>query len=375
MKNSRLKFISSMVVVALALALVLTPSLPAEASRVKGVDIYIDIAYYYPDPPYGQGNLLDLYIPDIPGAVELPLVIYHEGSAWLSDSSGKMIPPDILDYFIQQGYAVAGVNVRSSFQVNFPGQLLDIRAAIRWLRENADDYNIDPDRFAIMGTSSGGWLAAIAATTSDIWEFDGETGVQTSSAVQAAVPCSPPTDFLEMDAWYDAHPGIISLFTHDLPYDPLAPPWIPIVFASPESLLVGCTDGPNLLGIQDCPEMTEEANPITYIDGDEPLMHIFHAYYDPLVPHGQSELLYEALAEAGNEVWFTSVPNNCHTFYNVLGIGPDIIDASDYTVYRTNPGGQEEVYEAPDDDYAPTLENIENFISNALNRARVEAVG
>ena len=50
-----------------------------------------------------------------------------------------------------------------------------------------------------MGNSSGGWAAAFAATTSDIWEFDGETDVQTSSAVQVAVPFFPPTDFLSMD--------------------------------------------------------------------------------------------------------------------------------------------------------------------------------
>ena len=367
MKNSRLKFGAIVVVfLAFVLALVPTSSIPAEACWVREVAVYGNITYTDPDPPGTLGNLLDLYVPDIRGRHKLPLLIYHEGSAWLSDDFGRMIPPDILDYFTQRGYAVAGVNVRASWQVNFPGQLLDIRAAIRWLRENACDYNIDPNRFAIMGTSSGGWLAAIAATTSDIWELDWEADVQTSSAVQAAVPCSAPTDFLQMDQWYVDN-GVWSLFTHDLPYDPLAPPWIPVELASPESLLIGCTDGDgNLLGIQDCPEMTEAANPITYIDGDEPLMHIFHAYYDPLVPHGQSELLYEALAEAGNEVWFTSVPTGGHDHNSIIG-------ASDYTVYWTNPGGQEEVYQAPDDP-APTLENIEHFIGNALNRARVEAV-
>lgn len=253
--------------------------------------------------------------------------------------------------------------------MNFPGQLLDIRAAIRWLREHADEYNIDPNRFAIMGTSSGGWLAAIAATTSDIWEFDGENDVQTSSAVQAAVPCFAPTDFLQMDEWYAEH-GVFSAFIHDAPLTPLPPndpplpPWIfDPVGCSPESLLIGCTnDDGYLLGIQDYPEATQAANPITYIDDDEPLMCIFHGYTDPLVPHGQSELLYEALVAEGNEVWFTSVADGVHDLTT-------IIDASDYTVYRTNRWGREWVWEDPYGP-APTLQNINFFIRYAFIRAR-----
>ena len=366
MKRGKLKFSASMVVLVLVLALVLTPSLPAAGACWElSVDVYTDIEYTEADPPGTLGNLLDLYVPDIPGRRKLPLLIWHSGSAWYSDDAGRMIPPDILDFFTQRGYAVAGVNVRASWQVNFPGQLLDIRAAIRWLRENACDYNIDPNRFAIMGTSSGGWVAAIAATTSDIWEFDGETDVQTSSAVQAAVPFFAPTDFLQMDPWYDAHPEVFSLFTHDLPYDPLPPPWwIPNPFvASPESVLVGCTDEyGNLLGIQDCPEETQAANPITYIDDDEPLMHIFHGYMDALVPHGQSELLYEALAAEGNSVWFTSVADGGHDHNSIIG-------ASNYTVHWTSRWGWEWVREVTDGP-ALTLRNIDFFIKIAFIHAR-----
>jgi acetyl esterase/lipase len=47
------------------------------------------------------------------------------------------------------GYAVAGVSTRSSSQVKFPGQLHDIKAAIRWLRSNAEKYNLDAQHIAI----------------------------------------------------------------------------------------------------------------------------------------------------------------------------------------------------------------------------------
>ncbi|MFW6090404.1 MAG: alpha/beta fold hydrolase [Actinomycetota bacterium] len=331
----------------------------ADAAPEFDVDVHNDIEYYEPDTPTDNGNKLDLYVPEVPGNRTLPLVIWSSGSAWLSDD-GKAGAAPIAEVFNQQGYAVAGVSVRSSSQTTFPGQLHDVRAAVRWLREHAADYNLDPDRFAIMGNSSGGWVSAIAGTTSDIAQLPGEPDVNgVSSAVQAAVPFFPPTDFLQMDAWYDDHPEVPSAITHDAPLSPLPPPWS-FINASPESLLVGCTDADgNLLGIQSCPDKTQAANPISYIDGDEVPMLILHGESDPLVPNGQSVLLYEALTAAGNEATFVSVPAAGHSVDQIIG-------ADEFSVFRTNRGGQEKITDEP----APTWENVEHFIHVSLSRAR-----
>ena len=124
------------------------------------------------------------------------------------------------------GYAVAGVSIRSSSQVKFPGQLHDIKAAIRWLRANAAKYNFDPKHIAIIGDSSGGWTSAIAATTGDAPEMEGSVGTTGfSSAVQAAVAFYPPINFLVMDAW--ALQKCEPRFCHDSE-------------TSPESRLLGC---------------------------------------------------------------------------------------------------------------------------------------
>ena len=348
------------VIAALLLGLLggLAPS--AGAVNVVGVEVHSNITYYVPDTPTVNGNKLDLYLPTVPGAQRLPLLIWSSGSAWLSDN-GRVGAAPIAAVFNQYGYAVAGVSVRSSSQAKFPGQLHDVRAAIRWLREHAADYNLDPNRFAIMGNSSGGWVASIAGTTSDIVRLPGETDVRgISSAVQAAVPFFPPTDFLQMDAWYVEHPEVVPFIRHDAPLTPLAPPWIPIFNASPESLLVRCTDSlGRLLGIQTCPAETQAANPITYVDGDEVPMLILHGESDPLVPNGQSVLLYEALRGAGNDATFISVPAAGHSVDQIIG-------ANDFTVFRTNRGGQETVTTEP----APTWENVEHFLHVALSRAR-----
>jgi acetyl esterase/lipase len=271
-------------------------------------------------------------------------VIWTSGSAWFSDN-GKAGAAAIAAQFNPRGYAVAGVSVRSSFQVKFPGQLFDIRAAIRWLRSHADDYDIDPDRIAIMGNSSGGWVSAIAATTSDVLQLEGEPDVAgVSSAVQAAVPFFPPTAFLQMD-----QQTLDQKETYDLPFLPVIVHDAPF---SPESSLIGCP-------IQTCPEPTEAANPLTYISGREPPIHVFHGTFDPLLPPGQSEALYEALKAAGSSVSFTLVDGAGHSV-------DDIIDAESFTVRSVNPAGQEQIGTRP----APTWDTIEHFLHVALSRAR-----
>ena len=112
METNRLKLSAFMLVLTLALALVLTPSLSVAEKPVQGVDVYIDIAYTEADPPGTLGNLLDLYIPYMPGKAKLPLVIWSSGSAWFGDNGGDSFPAGFVDFFTQKGYAVAGVNVR-----------------------------------------------------------------------------------------------------------------------------------------------------------------------------------------------------------------------------------------------------------------------
>src|SRR5204863_3150606 len=142
----------------------------------------------------------DLYVPA--GATHpLPVVIWTGGSAWMADT-GKRTAPGLAIQLNPAGYAVAGVSIRSSSQVTFPGQLHDIKAAIRWLRANAAKYNLDPNHVGIAGESSGGWLASMAAVTGDVPELEGNLGTTgVSSAVQAAIAYYPPTDFQQMDRW------------------------------------------------------------------------------------------------------------------------------------------------------------------------------
>ena len=289
--------VASLTFAAIALGLgSLAQAQPSAAPRGLA-PTHADIAYAPPEPADSKGHLLDLYLPsDV--RTPTPVVIWTSGSAWMADN-GKARAEVFAAELTKQGFAVAGVSIRSSAQVKFPGQLHDIKAAIRWLRSNAAKYNFDPNRIAIMGDSSGGWTTAIAALTGDVSELEGAVGVTgVSSAVQAAVAFYPPTDFLAMDRWAlrrctpNAPSGPGAAFCHDDE-------------SSPESRLIGCA-------IQSCREEVQLANPARYVSDADPPVMILHGQSDPLVPHNQGELLYQSLNKACRDAVFISLPTAGH---------------------------------------------------------------
>jgi uncharacterized repeat protein (TIGR01451 family) len=253
---------------------------------------YTNVPYAPPDPPTSKGHLLDLFIPDGAGS-RLPVLIWTQGSAWTADS-GKSGAPSAA--FNAAGYAVVGVSIRSSSQVKFPGQSYDLKAAVRFLRQHAAEYGLDPKRFAIMGNSSGGWAAAFTGTTGGVAELAGNLGSadphRYSDRVQAAVPLYPPTDFLKMNAACLVGAGGPSLSPTDVLGDtpPCADAFDHDSATSPESSLIGCA-------IQTCPAKVQLANPIRYISPDDPPFFIMHGTQDSLVPYNQGKLLYNALRD------------------------------------------------------------------------------
>ncbi|MFB3778075.1 MAG: alpha/beta hydrolase fold domain-containing protein [Bryobacteraceae bacterium] len=297
-----------------------------------------EIEYAPADPPTSNGHKLDLYLPQTAGKA-LPLVLWTSGSAWMGDT-GKSGAGLVAAQLNSSGYAVAGVSVRSSSQVKFPGSLHDVKAAIRWLRANAAKYNLDPDRVAIMGDSSGGWTSAMAAVTGDAPEMEGAVGITgVSSSVQAAVAFYPPTNFLTMDAW--ALRKCEGTACHDSE-------------ESPESRLLGCP-------IQSCPEKVKAASPMNYITpADAPIM-ILHGSSDPLVPHNQGEALYMALNKACKDAVFINLPKAGHGPWLSFLTNDAIREAA--TIRSTAAVGCTVVNPAP---YAPTWQTVIAFLDKYL---------
>ena len=299
---------------------------------------HADIEYAPAEPAASNGHKLDLYLPD--GASgRAPVVLWTGGSAWMADT-GKRTSPGVAAQLLPAGYAVAGVSIRSSSQVQFPGQLHDIKAAVRWLRANAAKYNLDPDRIGVMGDSSGGWTTAMAALTGDAPELEGTVGVTgVSSKVQAAVAFYPPTNFVAMDAWAlkkCSAPGC-----HD-------------DAGSPESRLVGCA-------IQTCKDKVQAASPLRYVTAADPPLMILHGGSDPLVPHNQGEQLYMALNKACLESVFISLPKAGHGPWNGFLTDDAIREAA--TIRSTSAAGCSVANPTP---FTPTWKTVIGFLDKHL---------
>lgn len=252
----------------------------------KGTKVYRDMAYV--SNPH-ERQKLDLYIP--PREKNLPLIINIHGGAWMMGNKSDAVPLS----FLSEGYAVASINYRLSQHAIFPAQIEDCKSAVRWLRKNASKFGIDPDRFGVIGASAGGHLSALLGTTGDVKEFDVGENLDVSSRVQAVVDLFGPTDLLQMDD-HRLPNGMI----HNLP-------------SSPESLLIGGN-------IQENKEKAMKANPITYVTKDDPPFLIIHGDSDPIVPHHQSELLEQALKNAGVSVIFYTVKNGGHGNFNDINV-------------------------------------------------------
>jgi len=270
---------------ALALSAALTSAQPPRGGGGGGggmgtpstlVPVAADVAY----ADLSESQKLDLYVPE--GEGPFPLVINVHGGAF--KMGDKAMGAAELDPLVAAGFAVASINYRLSSEAIFPAVIEDAKAAVRWLRANAEEYNLDPERFAAFGASAGGNIVAMLGTTGDIEDFDnaelGNEGV--SSAVQAVVDWFGPTDFGLMDAQF-AESGVCdaSAQSHD-------------AADSPESLLLGAA-------LPDVPELVAAANPITYISENTPPFFIQHGTNDCNVPTQQSEILAEALIEVIGE--------------------------------------------------------------------------
>ena len=238
---------------------------------------------------------LDIYLPEVEKPT-YPAVVIIYGSAWFGNNLKSTVLSNLGKVLLDAGFVVVTPNHRSSMDAKFPAQIHDIKAVIRFIRANAAEYQIDTSFIGITGSSSGGHLAALAGTSGFVKQFtvgsetedmEGNVGqyLAYSSSVDAVVDWFGPTDFLVMDSCG-------SSMVHN-------------ASDSPESSLIG---GP----IQDNKDKCMLANPITYIDENDPPFLILHGDADPLVPHCQSELLYNALQKANVQSQYLLVPDAQH---------------------------------------------------------------
>jgi len=230
------------------------------------------------DLPYASfspAQNLDVYLPDS-GNGPFPIILHIHGGGF---AIGDKRDIHVLAFLrgLERGYAVVSVNYRLSGEAVFPAGLQDIKAAIRWLRANSEQYHLDGNRIAACGGSSGGNYAAMVCLTGHVTEFDDISlgNSEYPSNVQAAVDWFGPTDFLKMDEQLNES-GFGPSDHGDAD--------------SPESRYLGAK-------LSDVPLKVELANPMTYIHERIPPILIQHGSLDTMVPVQQSIMFAEKLGK------------------------------------------------------------------------------
>jgi acetyl esterase/lipase len=258
------------------------PSRGQEAPPLPpGVELTRDVVY-----ATGGGRDLRMHLlrPRTAPEKPMPVLVWIHGGAWLSGSRDRGIRT--LAPFAQRGYFGATIEYRLSQEARFPAQIEDCKAAVRSLRARAKEYHLDPGHIGVWGSSAGGHLVALLGTSGSVKELEGQGGnPEQSSRVQAVCDWFGPSDLNKI--------GIPpSSIRHDAP-------------DSPEGRLIGGA-------IPENRDRAAKASPITYVSKDDPPFLIMHGDQDMTVPFNQSELLHQALKEAGVEVTFIPIPGAGH---------------------------------------------------------------
>ncbi|NJD58177.1 MAG: alpha/beta hydrolase, partial [Anaerolineae bacterium] len=229
-----------------------------------------DLAYTTVSPT----DKLDLYIPNT-GSGPFPVVIMVHGGGFMMGDKSDGTGLAGVDQLLADGYAVASINYRLSGEAKYPAQINDAKAAVRFLRANADKYNLNPDKFGAWGASAGGNLVSLLGTTCGVTELEGADlgNADQSSCVQAVVDWFGPIDFLAMDEQFA---GTNCPQNHN-------------DASSPESQLVGTP-------IQTVPDLVKTTNPMNYITPDDAPFFIQNGSADCNIPPIQGKNLADALS-------------------------------------------------------------------------------
>ena len=148
-----------------------------------------DIEYANPD---GQHLQLNLAHPKAGSGLRPAVLCIHGGGFRAGKREGW---DKRCQQLAEQGFVAATASYRLAPKYPFPAAIHDVKSAVRWLRANAEKYQIDPERIGVVGDSAGGHLAQFLGVTAGVAEFEGDANPGHSSRVTCVVNYYGPSDF------------------------------------------------------------------------------------------------------------------------------------------------------------------------------------
>jgi acetyl esterase/lipase len=240
----------------------------------------------------GAGNArqkLDLYVPAEPTSSRRPLVVYIHGGGWQRGSKDQA--GYLFNLIREKPFVGASVGYRLTDEASWPGQIHDCKAAIRWLRGNAKEHGIDPEKVAVFGISAGGHLVSMLGVTGGDKELEGTLGAHLgqSTRVTCVLDFCGPSNFLTFG----------SQGSSLKPDDP----------SSAIAKLMGGL-------VNDRQDVARNASPVHHISSDDAPFLLIHGDKDPLVPYAQAKELDEALEAAKIPATLLTMTRGGHVFMN-----------------------------------------------------------
>jgi acetyl esterase/lipase len=246
---------------------------PAGAGKVEAI---LDV-------PYGEDELqrLDVYLPkEATSPARHPAVLWIHGGGWTEGD--KRLGPNSISVLsgllVERGFVAFACNYRLRPKHLHPAQVDDVQRAVRWIRANADKYQVDPDRIGAVGISAGGHLACMLAVR-DTRASQNDRLDAYSSRVRVAVSLNGPTDLR----------------------------------ASAESTPI-LTDVVQRLTEGD-PQRIADASPIVFVDSNSAPILFIIGEKDPLIPNSHATRMAEQMRQKGVAAEVLVLPGAGHAIF------------------------------------------------------------
>lgn len=227
----------------------------------------------------GANLVLDLARPkNAPG--NLPGIVFVHGGGWTTGSRASF--GDDIALAAKRGYVAITIEYRLTGAL-MPGQIEDVKCAVRWLKSKAAMYKVDKNRIGIFGMSAGAHLSMLAAF-SDVGQFEGSGGHATeSSKVFAVVNWYGPSDMADLYAF------------------------VPAQKKAAFQVMFGGTPASK-------PDAYRDASPLTYASAGDPPVRTYHGTTDGTVPVRQADMLDAKLNSVGVAHTLTKLQGEGHGF-------------------------------------------------------------
>jgi acetyl esterase/lipase len=257
----------------------------------------------------GKELKLNAFLPEnatnpVPAIVEI-----HGGWFYGGDMASTVDGVGGHQVFVRHGLAIFSIQYRLAGEGGFPENIRDCRNAIRFIRQNAKRFNIDPDRIDVTGGSAGGHLSLMVAMVPEDFDDGGPTpGLEGVSAkVSGSFSFIPPADFVRF--WNEGPSDVITNADGQISFRPPddripndSRPHFRVLFHG----VIPDTEAHKALYTNMCPigHVSKDVPPLLICDGEK----------DPIVPGLEGKELYEKLKAVGADATYWMTPNGGHAF-------------------------------------------------------------